>query len=248
MSSESVSGRQPKAIQSALRVLEAVATNGPGVTAKQLARALELPSATTYRLLNILVADGYLVRLPDLQGFALGRRIGRLLGSAPTPTVCHAAHQRVTELRNGSRFATHLVQYTPTGVLVVDPDPDHPTPSGQVLSHALHASAIGKLLLAEQSEWRVLFPVSRVLTLTEDTITSPTALDAELRACRAAGFAHQIGELRPDVACLAVPVRSVTGVLVAALAISGPRTRYEALAPSVEPMRKCAVDLGPLLA
>jgi DNA-binding IclR family transcriptional regulator len=248
VSSDSVSGRQPKAIQSALRVLEAVASSGPGVTAKQLARALDLPSATTYRLLNILVADGYLVRLPDLQGFALGRRIGGLLGSAPTQIVCHAAHQRVAELRSGSRFATHLVHYTPTGVLVVDADPDHGTLSGQVLSHALHASAIGKLLLADQTEWRDLFPVSRVVALTEDTITSAKALDEELRACRSAGIAHQIGELRPDIACLAVPVRSVSGVLVGALAISGPRDRYQAFAPSVEAMRKCAADLGPLLA
>jgi IclR helix-turn-helix domain len=46
-----LSGRQPKAVQSALQVLEAVALAGTGVTAKDIAEHLSMPSATTYRLL-----------------------------------------------------------------------------------------------------------------------------------------------------------------------------------------------------
>ncbi|HKS47065.1 MAG TPA: helix-turn-helix domain-containing protein, partial [Amycolatopsis sp.] len=72
--SAALSGRQPKAVRNALAVLEEVVAAGPGVTAKEISAALKLPPATTYRLLNLLVAKGYLVRLPDLRGFALGRR------------------------------------------------------------------------------------------------------------------------------------------------------------------------------
>jgi DNA-binding IclR family transcriptional regulator len=73
-----LSGRQPKAVRSALHVLEEVVSAGPGVTAKEISEALALPQATTYRILNLLVAEEYLVRLPDLAGFALGRRAARL--------------------------------------------------------------------------------------------------------------------------------------------------------------------------
>jgi DNA-binding IclR family transcriptional regulator len=70
--------RQPKAVQSAFAVLEEVARCGPGVTGMEVSRNLGLPKATTYRLLNLLVEDEYLVRMPDLSGFALGRKVEML--------------------------------------------------------------------------------------------------------------------------------------------------------------------------
>jgi DNA-binding IclR family transcriptional regulator len=71
--------RQPKAVQSAFAVLEEVARCGPGVTGMEVSRNLGLPKATTYRLLNLLVQDEYLVRMPDLSGFALGRKVEMLV-------------------------------------------------------------------------------------------------------------------------------------------------------------------------
>jgi DNA-binding IclR family transcriptional regulator len=247
-SGEGLSGRQPKAVRSALKVLEAVAASGTGVTAKEIARELDMPSATTYRLLNILVGEGYLVRLPDLGGFALGQPIGGLLGAALPQTVCHAARQSVARLRTVIRFPVHLVLYTATAIRVVDADPDHPLQSEQVLTRYLHASAAGKLLLSEQPNWRDIFPESRLVAITSRTIVSPTALDAKLLEFRAAGVSHQVGELRPDEAGIAVSVRSVTGTLVGALVLSGPVERLDALRGLIEPMRNCAEQLGPLLA
>lgn len=49
--------RQPKAIHSALTVLEEVARAGAGVTAREISESLGLPRATAYRLLNLLVQD-----------------------------------------------------------------------------------------------------------------------------------------------------------------------------------------------
>ena len=63
-----------RAVQKALGMLEAVAHLGPGTTAKEIATFAGVPSATAYRMLNLLVAEGFLVRVPDLSGFALGRR------------------------------------------------------------------------------------------------------------------------------------------------------------------------------
>ena len=74
-----VTGRQPQAVRSALAVLEEVARAGAGVNAKEVAEALGLPPATTYRLLNLLVGEEYLVRLPDLHGFALGAKVAGLV-------------------------------------------------------------------------------------------------------------------------------------------------------------------------
>ncbi|MEO3935919.1 helix-turn-helix domain-containing protein [Dermatophilaceae bacterium Soc4.6] len=74
-------GRQPQAVRSALSVLAAVARLGPGVTVKQVSSELGMAPATAYRIIALLVAEEYLVRLPDLRGLALGARMEEL---APT--------------------------------------------------------------------------------------------------------------------------------------------------------------------
>jgi DNA-binding IclR family transcriptional regulator len=81
---EAISGRKPQAIRSALALLRAVARAGPGVTARELAEATGLSNATTYRLLSLLEGDGYLVRLPDLRGFALGAKFREIVGLVVT--------------------------------------------------------------------------------------------------------------------------------------------------------------------
>jgi DNA-binding IclR family transcriptional regulator len=46
------------------------------------AARLQLPAATTERLLNLFNVEEYRVRLPDLTGFALGARFAELVGFA----------------------------------------------------------------------------------------------------------------------------------------------------------------------
>ena len=148
-----LSGRQPKAVQSALRVLEEVARAGVGVTAKEIAENLSMPSATAYRLLNLLVADGYIVRLPDLSGFSLGHRMGVLIDAAVAPTVCTAAREVLAELRLSVRFGVHLFYFTNTAVRAADLDTEFPPPVDEaVLNRNLHRSAVGRLLLAEKQD------------------------------------------------------------------------------------------------
>ncbi|MEP6815218.1 MAG: IclR family transcriptional regulator C-terminal domain-containing protein, partial [Marmoricola sp.] len=226
---------------------EEVSRRGAGVTAKEVARASGIPPATTYRLLNILVAEGYLVRMPDLHGFALGQKLSGLVGGAAPPTVCHAARVVLAELRSTIRFGVHLVLYGSTSIRVADSDPDHPFTSGPLLTRYLHASAIGRVFLAEQGEWRDTWPESRLLTATELTVTSASSLNGILADVRERGYASQRGELRSGSACLAVPVRSYGGALVAAICVAAPVDRADALEPLVEQVRAGAGRLGPLV-
>jgi DNA-binding IclR family transcriptional regulator len=231
-----LSGRQPKAVQSALRVLEEVARAGVGVTAKEIAENLSMPSATAYRLLNLLVADGYIVRLPDLSGFSLGHRMGVLIDAAVAPTVCTAAREVLTELRLSVRFGVHLFYFTNTAVRAADLDSEFPPPVNEgVLNRNLHVSAVGRLLLAEKQDLDGLVPVS-------------DGLLKQLDAVRQQGFATQTGELREDCACVAVPVRAPAGGLVAALGMSGRADQDVLLGKQIPALSECAARLSPLLA
>lgn len=243
-----LSGRQPKAVQSALQVLEAVAVAGSGVTAKDIAEHLSMPSATTYRLLNLLVADGYLVRLPDLSGFALGPRMGLLIDAAVCPTVCTTARETLAELRLSVRFGVHLFYFTNTSVRLADPDGEYPPPADEsVLNRHLHASAVGKLLLAEKHDADALLSLTPA-ALTDRTVTSRSALAEQLTEIRAHGYAVQIGELRADCACVVVPVRSAAATLVAAVAMSGRAEQEQLLKRQIPVLQDYAAHLAPLLA
>jgi DNA-binding IclR family transcriptional regulator len=243
-----LSGRQPKAVQSALQVLEAVALAGAGVTAKEIAERLGMPSATTYRLLNLLVADGYIVRLPDLSGFSLGPRMGVLIDAAVSPAVCTAAREVLTELRLSVRFGVHLFYFTNTSVRLADSDTEYPPPADEaVLNHHLNACAVGKLLLAEKRDIDTVLE-SPLRALTGRTITSRSLLMQQLDEIREQEVATQVGELREDSACVAVPVRSPAGALVAAVAMSARAEHAPLLAKQVPVLRECATRLRPLLA
>lgn len=232
----SLSGRQPKAVQSALRVLEEVARAGVGVTAKEIAQNLSMPSATTYRLLNLLVAEGYIVRLPDLSGFSLGHRMAGLIDAAVAPTVCTAAREVLAELRLSVRFGVHLFYFTNTALRAADIDTEFPPPVDEaVLNRNLRASAAGKLLLAEKRD------VDELVRVSDDLLR-------QLAEVRQQGYAAQTGELREDCACVAVPVRSPSGALVAALAMSGRADQDMLLAKQIPALTEYATRLSPLLA
>ncbi len=242
----SFSGRQPKAVQSALRVLEQVARAGAGVTAKEVSAALDLPSATTYRLLNILVGEGYLVRLPDLTGFALGHKIGVLIDAAVAPTVPAAARDVLEELRLTVRFGVHLAYFTNTAVRLADVDSEYPPPHDEsFVNKNLHACALGKLLLAEKDDpYSLLSPSS---TPSVRAIPAEMDLRNELTKVRADGVAVQAGELDAMSACVAVPIRSSTGSLIAGLALSGDVDHVHAMNRCVPSLRECAARLTPLV-
>jgi DNA-binding IclR family transcriptional regulator len=244
----SLSGRQPQAVHSALRVLEEVARGGVGVAAKEIAEHLSMPSATTYRLLNLLVADGYIVRLPDLSGFSLGHRIAVLVDAAVAPTVCTAAREVLADLRLSVRFGVHLFYFTNTAVRAADPDAEFPPPADEPeLNRHLHAAAVGKLLLAEKQDFDSLI-ASPLPEITARTVRSRDDLRKQLDEVRQQGFATQTGELREESACVAVPVRGPGGALVAAVAMSGRADQELLLQRQVPTLAECSGRLSPLLA
>ncbi|MFF2085966.1 IclR family transcriptional regulator [Nocardia sp. NPDC058176] len=213
--SDQFAGRQPKAVLSALVLLEEVAACGPGVTAREISRNLGMPKATTYRLLNLLVQQEYLVRTPDLSGFALGSKVTRLAGLAAPTTLPDGALTILTQLRDRTRGGIHLTGYHRTDtarprVRILDADPDYPIEHPNLVVTDLAASAIGRLALAET--------------------------DRNTEAHRR-GYALQLDELRPGNGCLALPIRDRTGTLIAGLTLSAASARLRDPRAAVESLR-----------
>lgn len=237
MTDSDLRARQPKAIHSALTVLEEVARCGAGVTARQVSDNLALPRATAYRLLNLLVQDEYLVRMPDLRGFALGRKVVQLAGLVAPSRPPQAAREVIDRLRGSIRGGVHLVRYDIDRLRIVDADPDYPLSDEGRITRYLDASAIGRLLLAE-------LPSTRI----GEHIQRPAAdVDSLIAAVREHGYATQFGELVVDQGCLAIPIRDDTGTLVAGLGFSAPVARVRHPGALLDQLIASSKQLGPLL-
>src|SRR5215210_6920523 len=90
-----------------------------------------------------------------------------------------------------------------------------------------HASAAGKVFLAYgvAGVAGVAGVPPRLVRLTDRTIVDPAALERDLEAVRARGYATLVDELEPGLSVVAAPVFDAGGGVVAALSVSGPTSR-----------------------
>ncbi len=113
--------------------------------------------------------------------------------------------------------------------------PQSVTISSRLGSHRpMHASSLGKAFLSAmaESERRVLLSRLTLKRYTDQTITSPAALDREIAEIRARGFALDRSEFEATLACCAAAVFDHRGLPVAAISVSGPAERvYAAIRP-----------------
>lgn len=219
----------------ALRVVDAVAAAGDGVTAKAIARRLGSPLPTIYRVLATLVEEGYLIRMQDVRGYGLGYRIAELHRelteqARPQPAV----RAVLQEVHAATRAATYLACFRDVDVVVADLEQcaEHPGPAGLRPGERIapHATAGGKVLLAGLSAVRlgVVLGHSGMPRLTRRTLADRRALDRDLMRVRSAGVAVEVEENERGVAAVAVPVRGPGGDTVAALGVVVNRSDFTA--------------------
>ncbi|WP_063044341.1 IclR family transcriptional regulator [Nocardia pseudovaccinii] len=216
-----------------LRVLEAVSEHQPiGVAA--LSRMLDLPTSTVQRILVTLAEAGWLRGTEEdlnrwvLTGQALivGRRAMGEIG------IREAAAEPVRALAEATHETIHLsvLDGRKRTVLIDRFDSDQPVRTYNRLGTAspLHVTSIGRSLLAamtdEDVEWVIAHGLPRI---TENTITDPDRLRANIREIRELGYAVNIGENRANVCAVGAAVLGPGRKPVAAVAISMPDIRFD---------------------
>jgi IclR family acetate operon transcriptional repressor len=111
----------------------------------------------------------------------------------------------------------------------------------------MHASGIGKALLAAQEPRRVqrMLEEKGLPRFTDKTLTTPSALFADLEATRARGWSFDDEERYAGMRCIASPVFNSYGEAVAGLSISGPSVRFpDAVVAEMGPrVRRAAAEL-----
>jgi IclR family acetate operon transcriptional repressor len=220
------------AVQRALMVLKCFLEGDAELRLSAIARDTGLSVSTTHRLLAVLCDGGFLAQDPDTERYLLGPvlvLLGQRGARAGGLDEAQAALEELTRLTGES--ATLAVRSGHEAVVVaLSPSPQRLRFDHGIGSRiALHASAMGKVLLActgadLAAEVRAL---GRLERFTRRTISSKAALTADLRAVRWRGWANNVEERYDGVVGAAAPVLDVCGRAVAAIGVQGPSARLD---------------------
>jgi IclR family pca regulon transcriptional regulator len=235
--------RYSQSLERGLAILECFTPERPVWGIAELADQLGMSRSTTHRYVITLVALGHL-KQGAKRKYSLGMRVVDLGLSVMASTKLEDhAQPFLADLHRRSRYTLTLAVLDEPRVQLVESM--RGTRRGQRLidldqiPHAwlpVHCTALGKLLLANlpDAEQR---SVTGELTLTKhtpQTITSKTALRAELQGIRGQSLAAVEDELVPGMYSIAPPIRSESRDVVAAIGMDAHAASMIALADFIE--------------
>jgi DNA-binding IclR family transcriptional regulator len=236
----------------AFALLERIAAAEAPITLSEATAGVSLPKPTVYRMLAMLEASGLVVREPGGRRVGAGPRLTRLAldvlrhGSAQSPRRA-ILQQLVAAIGETCNLTTiegtdvvYLDRVESAWPLRVTLQPGSRVP--------LHCTASGKLLLS-------LLPAGRrqrivaalpLLRLTEHTIVDSRRLAAELLRVRRDRLATDNEEYIAGLVCVAVPVATREGRVVASVAVQAPVARMPLAVAlrHVPALRRAAAALG----
>ncbi|MET3923115.1 IclR family transcriptional regulator [Arthrobacter sp. UYEF20] len=214
--------------QSLLRALDLLdALAGQPATLDELASKASVHKTTVMRLLHALEEKRFVVR-DEQQRFRLGSKLFELSSLALEQRDIRAvARPHLAELNALTGHTIHLAAFEGNEVVYIDKfESHHPVRmySRIGLTAALHSAAVAKVLLADmpRSRQERIAAGLDYIKVTDNTLTSPEALLAELEQVKAQGWAQDNAEHEAFVHCVAAPIRDASGAVVAAASCSVP--------------------------
>ncbi|NJM33816.1 MAG: helix-turn-helix domain-containing protein [Rhodomicrobium sp.] len=237
-----------QAIDRALGVL-AVIAESDGLTLTELSQRAGLVPSTAHRILASLQAHKFVFNDEERGLWLIG------VGAFEIGT----AFLRNRRLAGIGRIVMHdLMEETGETVNLGIEDSGEVVFISQVESHGalraffragsrapIHASGVGKMLLAEMPEARVRDILYRrgLAKFTERTLVAPASLFQALAEIRRRGWAVDDEERNLGMRCVAAPIYNEFGEAIAGVSISGPTVRITAdRVPELGPLVKRAAE------
>ncbi|MFF2407696.1 IclR family transcriptional regulator [Streptomyces sp. NPDC058092] len=240
-----------ESLDTGLRLMQLFLTHDT-LTVSAAAGLLSIGRSTAHRVLSTLEGRGFAVRESSGRGYSAGPELARL--GRPAGFGAAVREQLGVVLDDAVRRTGETVQSAALigdRIIVTDgresPHPVRVMPE-RGRTHPAHATAGGKMLLSRMAaeELHALYPREELPEVTPSTLTSRSALFAELDAIRSCGYALSRGESVPGLNAVAVPLAASSRRDRLALMASAPADRGDdvALAGLVGELRRSAALFG----
>lgn len=225
-------------LERAFAVIELLSDHPDGLSVSAIAAHVDMPTSGTHRLLNQLMALGYVRQDKSLGDYALSIKmaafgLGFLGRSGITeitqPIIDHLARQSGELVRlsviDGDNLIWVGVAQGATGGLRYDPGREQ-----GVVAH-LASSSSGLAWLSTMSDADALMRVANqgfaLATSGPNAPTDATALLDRLAQTRKRGFSLTVDTFMPGMSAMAAPVRRGTDDrVIGAVSIAGPSVRF----------------------
>ena len=210
----------------ALEVLDQVASFGRPVRFTELLEQSPYPKATLYRFVQTLTSQRMLSFDATTQTYNLGFRLVRLAHNAwRQASLAPVARSYIDDLSRDIEQTVHLAQLDGGQVLYVDKRNarkplDLYSQTGKI--GPAYCTGVGKAMLANlpEPELSKAIAMQSFHAFTASTLTSESALRAELEEVRKEGHAFDREEHEPNIICIAVPILTTSGQLLGALSVT----------------------------
>jgi len=241
------------ALERGLRLLQEFGRNNQTLGAPELARRLNLPRATVFRMLNTLEAMGFLQR--EGNDYRLGLAVLRLGFEYLAALELTELGQPVIErLSRAIDLPCNLVVRDGRSIVyVAKVAPPTPFASAVHVGTRLpaHATMFGHVLLADLSlpELRALYPEAHLEAHSAHTPATVEALFDAIKAARERGYAVSEGFYESSICAVVAPIRDHSTRTIAALGVTLSASKLDpARRPAlIEGVRAAAAELSHLL-
>lgn len=215
-------------VAKALKVLDSFTLDAPNQSVREIAHQLNINPTSVFRIIRTFTETGYMEQDSNTGRYRIGPKVLELAHAYsrqnPLAEIANSVFTKYSRKFEYNFYLGALSEYQVVYLAVLDgrgPISIRTDP-GQRLS--LHATALGKILLAFASEDIISTVIKNGLPrYTPQTITDPNVLLAELPRIRELGLAYNNGEQYDEVASFAVPIYNKFGQVISSLSIAFPR-------------------------
>ncbi|WP_420114774.1 IclR family transcriptional regulator [Pseudactinotalea sp.] len=215
------------ALSRGLKVLRAVATSPTAATIASLHGRTQLPKSTLVRLIAVLEAEEYLVRVDSRPAYRLGHGVLPLAtGYLEAASVADVVRPHLRQLASATGWTANfgvLDGRDVVHVCVEFPDRSIRYSTTEGSTNPAYCTGLGKAILSrlDAEALTAALPAEPYPALTTHTITEATQMTEDIARTRSRGYAVDAEEADLGLRCLAVPIDLGHGEF-GALSVSGP--------------------------
>jgi DNA-binding IclR family transcriptional regulator len=217
-----------------LQLLSQFSREQPELSGAELARQLELPRASVFRMLCTLEQAGFLERCVDGVHYKLGLGVLRLgFELLASMELTELGRPVIEELRERSGYSAHLVVRDGREVVFIAKVAGRSSLFQSVQVGArlpAHATVLGRVLLSDLSagELAALYRHASLAAYTGKTPTTLSELSELIAQDRQRGHGISMGGYESGISTVAAPVFSGPGKVAAAISVTVPAQSIEA--------------------